>query len=145
MRIHLSIVIIFLIMLATASSAIGQSPPKPRDSTIIGPQTFAMIMGISKYKYVQPLNYADKDAEMFKEYLKSPAGGKISEDNVFMLLNEQAVSANFWAKGFKWLEAKKLRKGDRLFIYLAGHGDAIDEDEFFYITYDCNPAGDKNN
>jgi tetratricopeptide (TPR) repeat protein len=145
MRIHLSIIITCFIILAAASTVAGQSPPKPRDSTIIGPQTFAIIMGISKYKYVQPLNYADKDAEMFKEYLKSPAGGKISEDNVFMLLNEQAVSANFWAKGFKWLEAKKLRKGDRLFIYLAGHGDAIDEDEFFYITYDCNPAGDKNN
>lgn len=32
-----------------------------------------------------------------------------------------------------------------MFIYLAGHGDAIDEDQFFYLTYDCNPAGDKNN
>ncbi|MGB3007098.1 MAG: tetratricopeptide repeat protein [Chitinophagaceae bacterium] len=139
------IIIGSLLFLATGYSAIAQSPPKPRDSTISGPQTFAMIMGISKYKYVRPLTYADKDAEMFRDYLKSPGGGKVSGDNIFCLLNEQAVSANFWSKGFKWLEAKKLQKGDKLFFYLAGHGDAIDEDEFFYITYDCNPAGDKNN
>ncbi len=40
---------------------------------------------------------------------------------------------------------RSFRQGDKLFIYLAGHGDAIDEDQFFYIAYDCNPAGDKNN
>ena len=102
-------------------------------------------MGISSYKYVRPLAYADKDAQMFHDYLKSPGGGKLSEDNVFMLLNEQALLANFYTKGFQWLKAKKLQKGDRLFIYLAGHGDAIDEDQFFYLAYDCNPAGDKNN
>ena len=145
MRNSSSIVIGCLLFLAFSQQAAAQSPPKPRDTTIAGPQTFAMIMGISKYKNVRPLTYADKDAEMFKDYLKSPAGGKVSDDNIFMLLNEQAVSTTFWAKGFKWLEAKKLRKGDRLFFYLAGHGDAIDEDQFFYITYDCNPAGDKNN
>ncbi len=43
------------------------------------------------------------------------------------------------------MKVKKLQEGDRLFIYLAGHGDAIDEDQFFYLAYDCNPAGDKNN
>ena len=145
MRNSSSIVIGCLLFLALSQQLAAQSPPKPRDTTITGPQTFAMIMGISKYKNVRPLTYADKDAVMFKDYLKSPAGGNVAEDNIFILLNEQAVSTTFWAKGFKWLDAKKLRKGDRLFFYLAGHGDAIDEDQFFYITYDCNPAGDKNN
>ncbi|HWR32085.1 MAG TPA: tetratricopeptide repeat protein, partial [Chitinophagaceae bacterium] len=119
--------------------------PKPRDSTVTGPQTFAMIMGISSYKYVRPLTYADKDAEMFRDFLKSPGGGKLTDDNIYCLLNEQATLANFYSKGFQWLKVKKLQQGDRLFIYLAGHGDAIDEDQFFYLAYDCNPAGDKNN
>jgi tetratricopeptide (TPR) repeat protein len=125
--------------------AMGQTPPKPRDSTITGPQTFAMIMGISSYKYVRPLTYADKDAEMFRDFLKSPGGGKLPDDNIYSLLNDQATLANFYSKGFQWLKVKKLQAGDRLFIYLAGHGDAIDEDQFFYLAYDCNPAGDKNN
>jgi len=134
-----------LFFLFCSQQAMAQAPPKPRDTTIVGPQTFAIILGISTYKYVRPLTYADKDAEMFRDYLKSPAGGKVSDDNIFILLNEQALSTTFWSKGFKWLDAKRLQKGDKLFIYLAGHGDAIDEDQFFYLTYDCNPAGDKNN
>ncbi|MEQ1678085.1 MAG: hypothetical protein ABL876_15360, partial [Chitinophagaceae bacterium] len=65
-----------LLFMVMSSQVLAQAPPKPRDSTIVGPQTFAMIMGISKYKYVRPLAYADKDAEMFRDFLKSPAGGK---------------------------------------------------------------------
>ncbi|MEP6699777.1 MAG: tetratricopeptide repeat protein, partial [Bacteroidota bacterium] len=145
MRKYLSIVISFGLFVSITAKVAGQAPPKPRDSTITGPQTFAMVMGISKYKYVRPLTYADKDAEMFRDYLKSPAGGKLKDDNIYCLLNEQATLANFYSKGFQWLKAKTLQKGDRLFIYLAGHGDAIDEDQFFYLAYDCNPAGDKNN
>jgi len=145
MRFFFHILIGCMFFLVSGFNAASQAPPKPRDSTILGPQTFAMVMGISSYLHVHPLKYADKDAEMFRDYLKSPAGGKLPDDNIYMLLNEQALLANFFTKGFKWLQAKQLQKGDRLFIYLAGHGDAIDEDQFFYLAYDCNPAGDKNN
>ena len=104
------IVILFignLFFLQGLQKAFAQAPPKPRDTTIQGSQTFAIILGISKYKYVRPLTYADKDAEMFRDYLKSPAGGKLSDDNIFILLNEQALSTTFWSKGFKWLDAKR--------------------------------------
>lgn len=145
MRIFFPIMSACFLFLAAPSPASGQAPPKPRDTTVAGPQTFALIMGISSYKFVRPLIYADKDAEMFRDFLKSAGGGQVPDDNLFCLLNEQAISTTFWTKGFKWLDAKKLQQGDKLFIYLAGHGDAIDEDQFFYIAYDCNPAGDKNN
>jgi tetratricopeptide (TPR) repeat protein len=138
-------VISFLVFLFTGSFVSGQTPLKPRDTTIKGPQTFAIIMGISKYKYVRPLAYADKDAQLFKDYLRSPGGGSIHEDNIYTLINDKATNSNFWGKGFQWLKAKNLQRGDRLFIYLAGHGDAIDEDQFFFLGYDCNPQGDKNN
>lgn len=142
MRYLLRLVILSLLF-ATVFNASGQSPLKLRDTTIKGPQTFAIVMGVSNYKFVRPLVYADKDAELFRDYLKSPGGGGLKDDNIFCLLNEQANNSNFWGKGFQWLKAKQLQKGDRLFIYLAGHGDAIDEDEFFFLGYDCNPAGDK--
>jgi tetratricopeptide (TPR) repeat protein len=146
MRFFFPIATAFLLVLLQTQQITAQpSPPKPRDTTIQGPQTFAMIMGISEYKHVKPLAYADKDAEMFRDFLKSPAGGNVSDDNLYLLLNEQATLANFYTKGKAWLKVKKLQKGDRLFIYMAGHGDAIDEDQFFYLAYDCNPAGDKNN
>ncbi|MGQ0738298.1 MAG: tetratricopeptide repeat protein [Bacteroidota bacterium] len=146
MRFFSPILIILLLFLLTANSLMGQTgPPKPRDTTIQGPQTFAMIMSVSKYKYVKPLDYAVKDAELFRDFLKSPAGGSLKDDNIYYIADELANEANFQVKGAAWLKAKKLQKGDRLFLYLAGHGDAIDEDRYFYLTYDCNPAGDKNN
>ena len=134
--------LLFIILSCTASA---QTPLKERDTTVKGPQTFAIIVGVSKYKFIRPLAYADKDAELFRDYLKSPGGGSAKEENIFFLNNEKAINSNFWGKGFQWLKAKKLQKGDRLFIYLAGHGDAIDEDQFFFLGYDCNPQGDKNN
>ncbi len=133
------------LLVASQTNLFAQSPLLSRDSSIAGAQTFAIIMGVSKYKYVRPLAYADKDAELFRDYLRSPGGGGIKDQNIFLLINENASNANFWGKGFQWLRAKQLRKGDKLFIYLAGHGDAIDEDQFFFLGYDCNPAGDKNN
>jgi hypothetical protein len=134
-----------ILLTVISNQSHAQTPLTPRDNTISGPQTFAIVMGISKYKYVRPLNYADKDAELFRDYLQSPGGGNVKKENIFCLLNEKANNHNFWSKGFQWLKAKELQKGDRLFIYMAGHGDAIDEDQFFFLGYDCNPGGDKNN
>jgi len=115
----------------------------PADTT--GPRTYAMIMGISEYQYIRPLTYADSDADLFKEFLKSPAGGNLKDTSLYVLKNNEAKMPNFWIKGMDWLTKKNLSKGDKLYVYLAGHGDAIDDREFFFLTYDCNPAGDKNN
>jgi len=109
------------------------------------PQTYAMIIGISNYKYIRPLTYADKDAELFRDFLKSVPGGKLPLENMFCLLNEEAKAGNFWVKGMEWIRSRNMKSGDRLYIYMAGHGDAINSDEYFFLTYDCNPAGDKNN
>ena len=108
-------------------------------------RTYAMIMGISTYKYIRPLNYADSDAELFRDFLQSKGGGSLPDSVIYFLKNEDAKQANFWIKGMAWLQSRNLKSGDKLYIYLAGHGDAINEDEFFFLTYDCNPAGDKNN
>src|SRR6185503_13010810 len=108
-------------------------------------RTYAMIMGISSYKFIKPLAFADSDAELFRDFLKSPGGGKVADSNIYFLKNEDAKAANFLVKGMSWLRNRNLQAGDRLYIYLAGHGDAINQDEYFYLTYDCNPAGDKNN
>jgi len=110
-----------------------------------GHRTFAMIMGISNYKFIRPLSFADSDAELFRDFLKSGGGGKLPDSNIYFLKNEEAKAANFLVKGMSWLRNRNLKAGDRLYIYLAGHGDAINQDEYFYLTYDCNPAGDKNN
>ena len=133
---------IFLSSLIQTDAA-GQLSQPSQDTSVH--RSFAMIMGISSYKFIRPLSFADSDAELFRDFLKSPGGGKLPDSNIYFLKNEEAKAANFLVKGMSWLRNRNLRSGDRLYIYLAGHGDAINQDEFFYLTYDCNPAGDKNN
>ncbi len=150
MRKYLAIVILLpAFFLQMQSSVFAQEKPSilQNDSAnnIIGVQSYAMILGISTYKHIRPLSFADSDAGLFRDYLKSSGAGNITDDHILYLVNEEATSANFWVKGMAWLRQKNLKSGDRLFIYLAGHGDAINQDEYFFLTYDCNPAGDKNN
>ena len=134
------IAIVFLLCLIKTDAVAQAAPPDNQDR-----RTFAMVMGISTYKFIRPLSFADSDAELFRDFLKSPAGGKLADSNIYFLKNEEAKAANFLVKGMSWLRNRNLKSGDRLYIYLAGHGDAINQDEYFYLTYDCNPAGDKNN
>lgn len=123
----------------------GQASSAGNEPVEQGRRSFAMIMGISTYKYIRPLSFADSDAELIRDYLKSPGGGNIPDSNIYFLKNEEAKAANILVKGLAWLRAKAPKKGDRFYLYMAGHGDAINQDEYFYLAYDCNPAGDKNN
>ena len=107
----------------------GQVAQTSQDTSIH--RTFAMIMGISTYKFIRPLSFADSDAELFRDFLKSGSGGKLPDSNIYFLKNEEAKAANFLVKGMSWLRNRNLKAGDRLYIYLAGHGDAINQDEYF--------------
>lgn len=135
----------FFLLHAEVNIAQAQTTKPADTATVVGGQSYAMILGISTYQHIRPLSYADSDAGLFRDYLKSTGAGNIPDDRMLFLVNEQATSANFWVKGMAWLRQKNLKSGDRLYIYLAGHGDAINQDEYFFLTYDCNPAGDKNN
>jgi len=110
-------------------------------------EAYALIVGVSNYPYVKPLNFAEEDALLFFEFLRSNAGGNIPENHIKLLLNEQATHANVTA-GLAWLNnsvGAQPKAGDRVYIYLSGHGDAYDASEAYYLCYDSNPAGDKNN
>ena len=137
-----SILLLSFVFFLFNSHAQVTTPPATNDTSA---KTYAIIIGISNYKFIQPLDFADKDAGLFRDFLKTPGGGNLKVDEIFCLLNEDAKAANFWIKGMNWVRSKNLKKNDRLFIYMAGHGDAINQDEYFFLTYDCNPAGDKNN
>ncbi len=139
-----SIFVVFIFHFSYSLNATGYFIGNNSD-TVPEKRTFAMVMGISTYKFIRPLTYADSDAELFRDFLKSGSGGNLPDSNIYFLKNEDVKAANFFVKGMSWLRNKKLQEGDRLYIYMAGHGDAISADEFFYLTYDCNPAGDKNN
>jgi len=101
--------------------------------------TYAFVVGISNYSYIKPLSYADKDAELFVDFLSSKAAGKVKKDNITLLTNENASFGNFTSQLTKFT-SKKYNKGDRAYIYFAGHGDAYD-DMYYLLLHNCNPAG----
>src|SRR5688572_23618268 len=109
------------------------------------PNSYAIVVGISKYRYIKPLTYADKDAELFSELLKSGAGGRLKADNIFLLKNDSANAGNFWS-ALQRISNKKLNKGDRVYIFFAGHGDAVKGiNEYYLLLSDCQAGNDGNN
>src|SRR5438874_646317 len=142
---QICILLLFLpLFLKSQSSTRGMQSQQPQTKAING-NTYAIIVGISNYPYIHPLSFADKDAELFRDFIESPAGGNVKSENIKILINENAKAADFWVKGMSWILSKELKAGDRLYLYFAGHGDAIDQNEYFFLAYDCNPEGDKNN
>lgn len=86
-------------------------------------QTYAVVIGISDYQHpdIPDLKFADKDAISFAQYLQSAAAGRINQDHIRLLLNEQATMAHF-AVALDWLW-EVCKPGDQAIIYFSGHGD----------------------
>lgn len=116
---------------------------KPTDS--LQGDVYAIITGISNYRGINPLKYADKDALLFRDFLRTPSGGNTKPENILSLINDSAKAADFNVKAYSWLLRKKLKKGDRLYLYFSGHGDAMSEDLYFFLPYDCEPNKDDHN
>jgi len=94
----------------------------PQGGTKAG-ATYAVVIGISDYQDpgIPDLRFADKDAEAFANFLRSPAGGSLDGDHLKLLLNSAATMAQF-AAALDWLwEVSK--EGDQAIIYFSGHGD----------------------
>jgi len=83
-------------------------------------KTYALIVGISKYQNtsIPPLQYPDKDAMAFYQYLKASG---VDTSDIILLLNEKARNAEFWADVNYFTEVAK--PADKLYIYFSGHGD----------------------
>ena len=141
------LLIIFLLLLGLASQAQNQrgaGVSSTSDSSFVTGTCYAVIVGVSNYKYIRPLHYADRDAYLFMDFLQSRAGGNVKDSNILLLVNEQARTDAI-IRIEHWLKTKKFEKGDRVYFYFAGHGDAISSNLYFFLLSDCNPQGDKNN
>ncbi len=53
--------------------------PTTVSKQVLPENTFAIIIGISEYAYINGLKYADKDAELFKNFLMSRSGGNVPQ------------------------------------------------------------------
>ena len=64
---------------------------EPAESALAGTgKTYALLAGISDYpllKSDQRLQFADRDADLMFNYLRSPRGGAVPEENIRLLRN----------------------------------------------------------
>lgn len=104
--------------------------------------TRAVVVGISNYQNedIPDLRFSDKDAQAFKDYLQSPAGGSLTDEQILMLTNEKATTGQLVA-ALEWL-IETSEANDKAIIYFSGHGDVESLTRFqrgFLLTYDSPP------
>ncbi|HUS00462.1 MAG TPA: caspase family protein, partial [Chitinophagaceae bacterium] len=105
-------------------------------------KVYALVIGISKYlqKDIPELQFADRDAQVFADFLRSKAGGMLPEENIQLLINEKATSSAIY-DAIYWLKTT-CKKDDLVFFYFSGHGDVENLTMYkngFLICYDTPP------
>ena len=101
-------------------------------------KTYAVIVGISNYENrgIEDLQFANRDAIAFAEYLKSKAGGSVPTENIKLFVEEAASNAAIYGS-LSWL-VETVESNDLVYIYFAGHGDMESETAYklgFLLTY----------
>ncbi|MBI3005454.1 MAG: caspase family protein [Ignavibacteriales bacterium] len=113
-----------------------------RKETSIGPQRWAVVVGISEYanSNIPRLQFADRDAQAFAEFLKTEEGGKIESDHMRLLINQDATVTNVQDALYNFL-GQAIDK-DFVVIYFAGHGapEPARPQNTYLLTYDANPS-----
>jgi tetratricopeptide (TPR) repeat protein len=129
---------------AAVAAAPGAPPAADRMPGAFRGRRWAVVVGISQFAdhNITGLRYADADARAFYEFLRSPraGGGGFAEENVKLLLNEQATYREIRAALFTFL--KGATEDDQVIVYFAGHGapDPQRIQNLYLLTYDTDLA-----
>ncbi len=147
----MKLVVSILFLLTILTNTFGQDNPsvnlkgvKPSSKSIQSKTgtTRAVIVGISDYQndQIPDLQYAHKDAQAFKTYLQSEAGGKIPNENIQILTNADATMGKM-VMALEWLMTES-QANDKAIFYFSGHGDVEKKTAMqngFLLTHD-SPA-----
>ena len=96
---------------------------------------YAVIIGIANYenKNIPNLNYSNRDAQLFAEYLQSKAGGSVLAENIRLLIDSNATTAAIY-NSLRWLKEKceteqetNSNTENTIYFYFSGHGDMESE------------------
>ncbi len=92
---------------------------------------WAVVVGVSRYVHMPALKYSDDDAYKIYAFLKSPEGGAIPDEQIALLIDEDATRNNI----LKSLNEVSLKadENDVVMVYFSGHGL---EGTFIPIDYD---------
>ncbi|MEO0777999.1 MAG: caspase family protein [Bacteroidota bacterium] len=92
----------------------------PTTSTPAEVKVWAVVIGIAAYSHMPVLRYTDDDAYRMYAFLKSPEGGALSDDQIRVLVDEDATKAKItetMAEVFG-----QAGPNDLVLLYFSGHG-----------------------
>ena len=106
------------------------------------PNYYAVIIGVSKFENLPEeewLQYADRDAETFYDFITSPRGRAFPPENVFLMTDEDALSQAIRSRLGSTL-AKKVKPEDTVYIFIATHGtvENVAAKEGYVMGYDSD-------
>jgi tetratricopeptide (TPR) repeat protein len=116
----------FAIPQESNANARGVKTPASPDALTGG--TYALLIGISRYQTVSPLEFADKDAEMFADFLAHPRGGALPPDHIKLLTESQATRAGIDDAVRNFVDVHKGPQ-NKLILLIAGHGAYLHTEE----------------
>lgn len=81
---------------------------------------YALVVGVARYDHLPSLKYTDDDAYQVYAFLKSPEGGAVPEENVKVLVDDDATRTNILTTMDHLFS--KADENDMVFLYISGHG-----------------------
>lgn len=96
--------------------------PKEHVETVAsqGVRVWALVVGIGRYAHMPTLKYTDDDAYHFYSFLKSPEGGALRDEQIKVLIDEDATRENI-LRSMRQLFLK-ADENDVVMLYFSGHG-----------------------
>ena len=112
-------------------------------STAATGETFAVLVGISKYQKLPQdlwLGFANADATSLHQHLLSPRGGAVPAENMHLLTDEKATTAAVRSV-LQTFERGRAGKNDTVLLFFAGHGtvEVPGSKSAFVVTHDTDP------
>ncbi len=81
---------------------------------------WAVVVGVARYAHMPVLKYTDDDAYHIYAFLKSPEGGALPDDQIRVLIDEDATRTNIL--GAMRQTFLKADENDVVLMYFSGHG-----------------------
>jgi hypothetical protein len=81
---------------------------------------WSVVVGVGRYTTMPVLKYSDDDAYQFYAFLKSPEGGALPDNQVRVLVDEDATRANILATMKQVI--MRADENDVVIFYFSGHG-----------------------
>jgi len=115
---------------------------------VFGGRRYAVVIGVSRYQFNESgltnLDFADKDAEALRGFLRTDGGGGFKDEDIVCLTNENATLLAVEAALNRFLT--KAGPNDLIYLFLGGHGapDPRDPQKLYFLLHDSKVTDLRN-